>query len=895
MLSRPTPTPATATIRPATTARPAFDQERRWLLDRWLPFCLLALALPIALLTAWRTLDWLRPGGHPFPGFFVMDNGVVPTVGLFHWTGMTHHMPFAARVVAVDGRPVRSNAEVYAYVESVPPGTAVEYTIEKDGRTASRRVPTMLFRPVDYALTLGLYVLNGFMGLLAGFVVSLLKPRSPAARGFLLYGFFWGLFPLTGTALFDPDLAWLSPVYFVTQAVFPATFVHFGLVFPVERDVVHRRPALLLVPYAISAALLAWIFHSYFAEPPSWAPVQATFLYSGISMPIFLGLLAYAYWENRNPMVRPRLQVVIPCFAIAAAAAIYGFLNTGVDGDFPINLIAITPIFFFAALAYAIAAHDAFDINRLLRRTALYFALTIVIAAMYAAIVAAVSVFVPAGSLVASIGFQVPVFVLLGFLIQPLRDRLQTLIDTTFFRREVDYRSAVSDVSAALTSVLDLGEIFDRVGASVTRSFALEGFAAVLWSGDEAALWRHAAETGTTTEEKTQSGFERTRARLLASGLRPLGLVDYETGTPTEPALTAELGGLAPALVVPIVFGKMLVGAFVLGRKRSGLPFSRADLELLATLAAQSAIAIQNARSYRSVQELNVALEDRVRERTSALERSNVELGRKHDEVERSRTELTRAYQDLQSTQRQLLQSEKLASLGQLVAGVAHEINNPVSFIVGNLDPLREKLVALNTAAARHGDVELLRLVRRVAAMVETIGRGAERTAGIVQDLRTFSRVGDAAFVPCDLHESLEVSLRLLKPKWDQRIAIERAYGDLPEMPAMAGQINQVFMNLLANAMDAIGQRGTVRITTAREGEMARIDVTDDGVGIPEEHLHRIFDPFFTTKPQGQGTGLGLSISHGIVTGHGGRIEVRSAVGKGSTFTVYLPLRAAGT
>ncbi len=884
--------PAIAAFEPAPAVPAPVAPERHWLADRWLPFCLLALALPIALLTAWKTLDWLRPGGKPFPGFFVMENGVVPTVALFHWTGMTHRMPFAARIVAADGKPVHSNADVYAHVASLPTGTPVEYTIEKDGKTETRRVPTMLFRPFDYAMTLGLFVLDGIIGLFAGFVVSLLKPRSPAARGFLLYGFFWGLFPLTGTALYHPDLAWLAPGYFVAQAVFPATFIHFGLVFPIERRIVRRWPALLVLPYVVSAALVAWIFHSYFADPPSWTPVQATFLYSGISMPIFLGLLAYAYWENRTPMVRPRLQAVIPCFVIAAATAIYGFLNTGVDGDFPMNLIAITPIFFFAALAYAIAAHDAFDINRLLRQTALYFALTLVIATAYAAIIAAFSVFLPVGDVVASVGFQVPVFVLFGLLFHPLRDQLQALIDTTFFRRGVDYRRTVSDMSAALTSVLDLRAIFERVGTTVTRCFMLDGFTGVLWTDGGATGWRHARASGRTIEENGKRTFDLVHDALLANGSKPLVLIDYETGEAIDSALVADIGMATAALVIPVIARDTLLGAFVLGRKRSGLPFSRDDLDLLGTLSAQSAIAIQNALSYRSLQELNASLEDRVRERTGALERSNIDLAQKHEEIERSRTELSRAYRELQTTQRQLLQSEKMASLGQLVAGVAHEINNPVSFIVGNLDPLKEKLTALETAAVRHDDQELNGLVRRVSGIVETIGRGAERTAGIVQDLRTFSRVGDVARKPCDVHESLEVSLRLLKPKWDQRVTIERRYGNVPRIWVVPGQINQVFMNLLANAFDAIREDGTVRIETATEGDMVRVSVSDDGTGIAEHQLDRIFDPFFTTKPQGQGTGLGLSISHGIVEDHAGRIDVESRIGQGTMFTVWLPLGA---
>ena len=866
--------------------------ERRWVIDRLLPFCLLGLALPIAAFTAWGTLDWLRPGGRPFPGFFVMQNGIVPTVGLFRWTGMTHQMPFAARVVAVDGRPVRSNREVYAYVESLPVGTDVTYTIEKDGRTETRHVPTMRFAPVDYALTLGLFVLNGFMGLLGGFVVALLRPRNPAARAFLLYGFFWGLFPLTGTTLYDPELAWLSPLYWVAQTVFPATFIHLGLVFPVERDVVRRRPVVLVVPYLISLALLGWIFHSYFADPPSWLPLQATFLYSGISMPIFLGLLAYSYWENRTPMVRPRLQTIIPGFAIAAASAIYGFLNSGLNGNFPMNLIAVTPIVFFGSIAYAITAHDAFDINRVLRQTALYFALTLVVTVAYAAIIAAIGFFLPGHNVVASVGLQIPVFVVFGLLFQPVRSWLQRLIDATFFRRGVDYRRAVSEVSAALTSVLDLGEILDRVATTLTASFSLESFAAVIRAGDRATVWRYAASTRRTTEHLAAHDFPILRERLAVSPVRALTLVDYESGEPTDTALAEELGAPLPALAVPLVLGGVTLGALLLGRKRSGLPFGRDDRDLIDTLAAQSAIAVQNALSFRSLAELNVSLEDRVQDRTQALERSHDELARKHVEVERSRAELSQAYQELQSAQRQLLQSEKLASLGELVAGVAHEINNPVSFIVGNLEPLQQQLDELRARAQQHHDPELEDLVRHVRRIVDTMGRGAERTAGIVQDLRTFSRVGDAARGPMDVQESLEVNLRLLKPKWHRRIQIERVYGDVPAIHAVPGQINQVFMNLLANACDATPADGTIRITTESDGDLVRVTIADTGHGIPDDRIGRIFDPFFTTKPHGQGTGLGLSISHGIVADHGGRITVTSRPGKGAAFTVELPVQA---
>lgn len=183
-------------------------------------------------------------------------------------------------------------------------------------------------------------------------------------------------------------------------------------------------------------------------------------------------------------------------------------------------------------------------------------------------------------------------------------------------------------------------------------------------------------------------------------------------------------------------------------------------------------------------------------------------------------------------------------------------------------------------------------MVRSVEQVVETIGRGAERTARIVQDLRTFSRASEAERVATNLEEGIEVSIRLLQTRWEGRIEIERDYAALPAVEVVPGQMNQVFMNLLANACDAIEGPGHIRVTTRRVGEEVRIAIADDGSGIAEADLGRLFDPFFTTKPQGHGTGLGLSISHGIVADHGGRIEVESTQGRGTTFTIVLPIRA---
>jgi signal transduction histidine kinase len=212
-----------------------------------------------------------------------------------------------------------------------------------------------------------------------------------------------------------------------------------------------------------------------------------------------------------------------------------------------------------------------------------------------------------------------------------------------------------------------------------------------------------------------------------------------------------------------------------------------------------------------------------------------------------------------------------------------------VSFIASSVAPLRRRLERASTAAP----AEVARLLAEAREIIDIMARGAERTTAIVRDLRSFSRLGEAVRKPADLRDGIEVTLRLLESRWRDRLAIHREYDDtLQPVECDPGQINQVFMNLLANACDATPAGGNIWIRTEARGTDACVTIRDDGPGIPPESLGRIFEPFFTTKEVGRGTGLGLAIAHGIVAAHGGRIEVESAPGAGATFRVILPATA---
>jgi PAS domain S-box-containing protein len=290
------------------------------------------------------------------------------------------------------------------------------------------------------------------------------------------------------------------------------------------------------------------------------------------------------------------------------------------------------------------------------------------------------------------------------------------------------------------------------------------------------------------------------------------------------------------------------------------------------------------------------------------------DISRRKAQEEELRQNLERQVQlnkKLEEAHNQLLQSEKMASIGQLAAGVAHELNNPIGFVhsnMGSLDNYLTDLFAIIDALEPGDDAGAdasarLDAVRRlkeekdyvfvktdVAQLMAESKDGLVRVRKIVQDLKNFSRVGESEWQWADVHIGIDSTLNIVWNELKYKCKVNKIYGDLPKIRCLPSQLNQVFMNLLVNAGQAIQTQGEITIRTGVDGEQVWIEVADTGSGIPKENLNRIFEPFFTTKPVGKGTGLGLSLSYSIVLKHHGRIDVASEVGKGTTFRVTLPI-----
>ena len=290
---------------------------------------------------------------------------------------------------------------------------------------------------------------------------------------------------------------------------------------------------------------------------------------------------------------------------------------------------------------------------------------------------------------------------------------------------------------------------------------------------------------------------------------------------------------------------------------------------------------------------------------------SKDEIGNLTKSFNQMTASLREARERMQNTQVQLVQSEKMASLGQLTAGVAHEINNPVNFVSANVGPLRrdiselfavlaqyEEIVATQQLQEKFQDVEKLKqkldfpyLKDEINNLLDGVQEGAQRTSEIVKGLRNFTRLDEDDRKPADINQGIESALLMLKHQLKNRVEVIKEFGALPPVMCYPGKMNQVFLNLLANASQAIAGKGQIIIKTFSDGEIVTISIRDTGMGMTPEVKKHIFEPFFTTKPVGEGTGLGLPITYGIIEAHDGNIEIYSEPGKGSEFVITLPVK----
>lgn len=563
--------------------------------------------------------------GRTFPGFVVWDDLVVVALGRPAWTGIVADVPYRARVTSVDATGVARRADVQRVIEASPAGAVHRYGFDGPSGAATRDVASMTLGLGDWAATMGVYVVNGLAFLLTGVAVFWLKPESAQARGLLAFGWVWGMTLLLATDLFTTSrLVWL---YFLAEAAAPAAILHLASVFPTPRPRAARGvPWLYAVALAVGLTQ-AWAFgRSY---PLLLAVNNAVYLAIAAAGVLALAAIGDAAVRAPSALARRRARVVlaggVAAFGLPLLAMLAFFL-LGQPVSF--SLLTLTGFLFPVAIGYAVARHDLFEADRVVKQTLVWATLTAIVSLAYGVTVLAGERLATGLALHRSPLFPI-VFVLLALAtVVPLRARVQRAVDRLFARGRVSYQEAIARVSERLALLLDRDAVVHQVEDVARDTLFLAPFA--VWERDGAALVRAGSDAHVPDDD---AGL----AALAALG-RPLSRDEVEESPrlrAARPALRAMLHTLDAVLVVPLVRERHLVGVLAVGGTASGRPLSADDVDVLRTLADATAVALGTAR----------------------------------------------AVEQLQAARARLAQSERLAAIGELSAAVAHGIRNPLAGI----------------------------------------------------------------------------------------------------------------------------------------------------------------------------------------------------------------------
>jgi signal transduction histidine kinase len=847
--------------------------------------CVVA-ACGVAAICIATSIGWV---GTTFPGFFVMNNRVVPSVGLAQWSGTGDDPIYQRYVQTLDGRAVQSAAEIYRTVASAPPGRPFAYGLQTRTGIEVRPIASMTFGWRDFALMFGPLILNGLVFCGVALLVWVFGARSAATLGTTLFTLDVGLFCLTALDLYGPGN--FFRLHVATEALLPVTLMHLCLVFPVVRLGSHREIVLRTL-YGTALALLG-VYESVLYTPTAYTFVHNTCMAAvGVAGVAMVASCVHGYVTSTSPLVRRRLAVLAFGIVCGFALPTWVMLASAFEGGArALNLAVFTAFLFPLALAYAVVKHDLFEIDAMLRRGVSHVVLTSIVVASYAALALASGLVLRRFDLQRSPLFPLAFTALMILFFQPLRERTQRLVDRLYARSHYDARTTLAQASAELVATLNLDDICRLVLATVTRTFLIP----------TGSVWLRAGEYFVVAESRGVGWLNLPAGHALIQRLRRaargISLHDFTDQPESDPAARTcvrVLRLLEADLVLPIGAGDLL-GFIALGPKPSRAIFTLEDIAFLTTFLNQVAVAVRNAQAYRHIEELNESLERKVVDRTSELASANQRLA---DSVEQLET----AYDDLKRSQEDLMRAERMATLGQLAAGIAHEVNTPLGAALNSLKITRGLAgeYALSIGDATVDDDDHRAIAAELQNQLRDIEHWAGTAAAFVRTIKNHTHGGT------DGHEGLFDVRTLLQ---DVQLLLAHRLRlsscvlalDCPESLTLhgdAGKLGQVLTNLVANAIDAYDEEGDaggevrIRVTTDQEGVCLAVE--DSGCGIPSDQMERIFDALFTTKARGRGTGLGLSLCREIVEHRfGGIITVTSTLGVGTRFLVTLPHRVA--
>jgi signal transduction histidine kinase len=712
--------------------------------------------------------DSSRLVGRSFPGFLTWDNGTLVALHSAAWTGPRAGLPLnGGRLVAVDGEAFRGGQALLARAAALPPGTPVRYRIAFGGVERDYVVETMRLTRGDYLATFGNYLGNAAVFFLISLVALYMRIDLRPARVLAISMVLAGL-------LMTLALDYMCSYRFVRlcqmiEATTPAGLAYFALVFPTD-PLPTRRRRVLVAAFAATAIVLGSLNGRWFYSDPDAARgvTQLIYLLLSVSMIAVLGRLAWSLFRSRSSEERMKAGVVfsgaMAAFLFPSIAIVVFFLR---EWTFSFTWITALLFFFPLSVLYALLRYDLLGVERFIRLTVGYTFATVSLVLLYALVLTGLDLFVPA----ASLGGPASAFFLLiaiAVLFDPLRRRAQRWVDRVFFRSTVDVATVLEGASADLAEIADQDGIVAYVSERLCDALSLD------WSA------------------------------LAISSAEPVG---------------AELR-------MPVSFRGEPLGAILCGPKRSGAPFSLAERELVRSMAAQTALALHNARSI----------------------------------------------QELREAQATVIRTERLAVIGEFTGSVAHGIRNPLAGI----------RAAAQIAQEQAGDSE-------VGETLKSVLSESDRLEQRVRTLLDFSRPFEPRLRPTDLRDLMQgVRSALARQAERQGVRIEVEVDDaMPPVEADPDSLEEAVLELAGNALRAMPDGGVLQLRAERRDGQTVIDVRDTGTGIPPGVHARIFELFFTTRQEG--TGMGLATVKKIVERLGGQVRLEDSGPEGTHFRIWLP------
>lgn len=812
--------------------------------------------------------------GKPFPGFFMWNNGFVPAVGESYWSGASSGLEYYSWLVQADGQSIHDQRGLEAAIAGRSPGEPVRYLLEKDGRSYSVVADLMRLDARAWISVLGIYVFDAVALLLLGLVVLYMQPRDRTARALFLLCVTMGSALATATDLFGPSY-FRIPYFFFVNLV-PFTVFNLLSRFPVDRERARWESYALcgVLAFGLVLGLATNLgFSSNHARLMTLDRLtNAMLATSGLAAIVFF------FWRfavARTPMDRDRLKVVLlGTFGAFLLPVVMLTLVYGWGVAVPLNLMTVSFVLFPIGIGYGIARHDLFNIDLVIKRTLVYFALSALVVGLYTLTITGVNLLFDNLTEVASRLVQAVLVLFLVLITAPSRERIQDAVDRIYDRRGYNYRDVVRSASRAFTTILDIEELVRTVLDLIDETLQPES--ACVYTVTAGAVPHPRGRLSHQSRGRRQieidvdaphdltavPTLELLRARdALMAGHDP---VRDGSGNGSDAQADA-LRAIDASVVTAMRLEGRLVGMISVGRKRAGSSHSADDVELLRTISDQLAVALENASAYKRIDRLNRDLESNYRE-------------------------LEHTHQVLANTQAQLVLKERLAAIGELAGAVAHAIRNPLAGI---------------KAAAQLAQMELGDAA--ASAAVDDVISETDRLNERIGALLDFAKPFEPVVRITTLNEIAERALRGTQKKAAGKgvsLTFE-ASEDLPPISVDPVLFEEAAAELISNAIEITPAEGGVTVRTGHlingtsSGRVASarscvwLEVSDTGPGIRPDKRDRLFDIFFTTKPGG--TGFGLATVKKIVERHGGRVTADNVKPRGAKFRIELPVTEGGS